>query len=124
MKGLKEARRIIVRIGGTAVVFPLHREWLASRHDAVLTAKRLRPAAVEYLRGMERQLPDSFTNAQPVAAAQTISAPPEPDFSWDQGMFNDFSGSEPAFFELDISVDTEDTSVNPAHLTADRPLRD
>jgi hypothetical protein len=65
-KGLKEARRIVVRIGDLTTVFPLHREFLKSRPADLVTAKQLRPVAVEYLHRLEMHLPDPPPKEEPL----------------------------------------------------------
>jgi hypothetical protein len=81
-KYIKEARRIIVTIGTMSTVFPLDRELLRSRAQDHLTAKRLRPAAVEYLRQLEQDMLESVPNEESMGVLNCLPDVAGTDSSW------------------------------------------
>jgi hypothetical protein len=83
-KGLKEARRIVVKIGDLTTVFQLHREFLKSRPDDLAIAKQLRPAAVDHLRKLGQHLPDQAPKETPVQRFPGGPEIPAPDRIWEE----------------------------------------
>jgi hypothetical protein len=108
-KGVRQAGQIIVQIGDTTVVFPLDRELIRSRPDALLRAKGLRPLAVDYLRRIEDLPPDPFMDDNSMRAFDDTSMPFLGEFPWNPDTMHDFSSSSSKCREAELSCDIDCT---------------
>jgi hypothetical protein len=84
---------------------------LASRDSAVLAAKRLRPAAVEYLQRLENHSSDLAANEVSSQTVRPIAAPGRSDAPLVRSNIKDASGPEPRFFEQDVNAEIEWTPL-------------